>query len=77
VETSGSGEGRLTWITTGAGVGQGPRARQFSGGKNIDARRSVQFGPGMTSPIVVTVVSHDGSGKSVWIEIVAARETMQ
>jgi hypothetical protein len=38
---------------------------------------SHNVGPGMTSPIIVAVVSEDGRGTSAKIEIVAARETMQ
>jgi hypothetical protein len=35
------------------------------------------IGPGMVSPVILTVVAEDGRGKSAKIELVAARETMQ
>ena len=45
-----------------------------SGAKQICGHR---VGPGMVPPIVITVVSEDGRGKSAKIEIVAATPTMQ
>ena len=44
-----------------------------------DVREVCSFtrGPGITSPVVVAVVSADGRGASAKIEIVAARERVQ
>jgi hypothetical protein len=47
-------------------------------GFDIKEVRRHNVGPGMTSPVIVTVVSEDGRGKSAKIEIVeAARGRMQ
>ena len=47
-------------------------------GSDIKEVCRYNVGPGMTSPVIVTVVSEDGRGKSAKIEIVeAARRRMQ